>query len=66
MITNHQEQSSNPMESTVFQMMCQLSNYLPTELDTLYLSCKEAGQEWNRCKRLYADYVVELFKKWSN
>lgn len=65
LICKHKEQEKNPFESTVFQMMCQLSNYQPSELDKLYQSCLEGGSEWDKNKRQYADFVIELFKKWQ-
>jgi len=64
LISNYQEQNSNPLESTVFQMMCQLSNYQSNEIDALYLSCRQGGANWNKQKRQYADFIIELFKKW--
>lgn len=65
LITNQIEQGSNPLESTVFQMMCQLSNYSAAELDVLYLFCKKGGKDWDKSKLRYADFVIELLKKWQ-
>ncbi len=65
LIVDYDEFPENPHDSTVFQMMCHMSDYLPNKLDVLYKACKYGGKEWEKYKRSYADYVIELFKKWS-
>ena len=63
-IMDDRSDDSDPLESTVFQMMCQASYYNKEELSDRFQACQGKGENWDRYKRQYVDFVVDIVRKW--
>lgn len=55
----------DPATSPAFQAMCLASRYDADRLDRLASACEGGVEAWDRAKREYADYVVELAERWQ-
>lgn len=56
--------ADDPEASIPFQMMRLASEYDAAELDRLAEACAEGGEVWERAKRGYAEYLVEVAELW--
>jgi tryptophanyl-tRNA synthetase len=54
----------DPAESTVYQMLCLVSEYDGARLADLEEACRQGGAEWEAACEEYADYLAELASLW--
>lgn len=54
----------DPAESAAFQAMCLASRYDAKTLDRLEAACEDGGDEWERARNEYAEYVADLARRW--
>lgn len=54
----------DPAESTVYQMLCLVSEYDGQRLAELEAACRRGGAEWEAACEEYADYLAELASLW--
>jgi tryptophanyl-tRNA synthetase len=54
----------DPAESTVYQMMCLVSEYDGQRLADLEAACRQGGAEWAAACEAYADYLADLASLW--
>lgn len=53
-----------PEESAAYQLMCQMPCYDAATLVDLHAYCREAGASWLRAVAVFADYVIDLVRRW--
>lgn len=58
------EDGASPQESTVYQMMCLVSEYDAGHLAELETACREGGEAWDAACEEYAGYLADLAAKW--
>ncbi|WP_436929213.1 hypothetical protein [Halosimplex halobium] len=58
------DEGGDPATSPVFQAMCLASRYDADRLGRLESACESGGEEWERAKTEYAEFVVELAERW--
>ena len=58
------EGGGNPGESTVYQMLCLVSEYDGDRLADLEAACREGGEAWDAACGEYASYLAALAAEW--
>ncbi|QLH76442.1 hypothetical protein HZS55_03605 [Halosimplex rubrum] len=58
------DSGGDPARSPVFGAMCLASHYDAERLDRLEAACEAGGDEWDRAKAAYAEFVVGLAERW--
>jgi tryptophanyl-tRNA synthetase len=58
------DSGGDPARSPVFQAMCLASRYDAERLDRLERASEAGGEEWERAKAEYADFVADLAGRW--
>jgi tryptophanyl-tRNA synthetase len=64
-LTGSAVDATRPDDSLAFQAMCLASDYDAAELDRIETACRARGEEWERAKREYAEFVTELAARWQ-
>lgn len=55
-----------PAESTVYQMMCLVSEYDADRLAALESACRTGGEDWDAAVAEYAGFLADLAAKWPD
>ncbi len=53
-----------PAESTVFQMLCLVSDYGADRLADVEAACRRGGDDWDAAVDAYADFLADLSRVW--
>ncbi|CQH51121.1 homolog to tryptophan--tRNA ligase [Halobacterium hubeiense] len=58
------DDGATPAESTVYQMLCLVSEHDGKRLDELADACRAGGEEWDAAVEAYADFLADLAAAW--
>jgi len=62
--THEADGDAPPAESTVFQMLCLVSEHGADRLADLEAACRRGGEDWDAAVDAYADYLAGLSRAW--
>lgn len=60
------DDATDPAASTLYQMLCLVSEHDAARLAELEAACREDGEEWAAARDAYADFLADLASKWPS
>ncbi|MCD2202241.1 hypothetical protein [Halobacterium sp. KA-6] len=63
-LVHEADDGATPAESTVYQMLCLVSEHDDQRLGELADACRAGGEEWDAAVAAYADFLADLAAAW--